>query len=125
MFLLVMKDTGLQFLPLCNVSDRDSVYSEVCQSKGGIHRPGLREFFFVLFFWSGLVCQIFTSCLEVGWVLHCLNGPALHCHSLSHHTGPGSKERHESFERTGFLCRLQKQILTYSLYASILSHFLL
>lgn len=37
---------------------------------------------------SGLMCQIFTSWLEVGWVPHCLNGPALHCHSPSHHTGP-------------------------------------
>lgn len=43
---------------------------------------------------SGLGCQIFTSCLGVGWVLRCLNGPALHCHSPSHRRDPGSGEKH-------------------------------
>lgn len=47
-FLLVMEDTGLQFLPLCNVSDRDR---RVCGS----------------FFWSGLVCQYFHQLLG-GWL---------------------------------------------------------
>lgn len=34
-----MKDTGLHFLPLCNVPDHDSVSSKVCKSERGIHRP--------------------------------------------------------------------------------------
>lgn len=37
---------------------------------------------------SGFRCQVFTSWLEVGWALHCMNDPAPHCHSPSHHTGP-------------------------------------
>lgn len=62
---------------------------------------------------SGLRCnQFFTNCLAVGWVLHCLNGPALHCHSPNHHTGPGLEEKHESSELGTEYWR-QKQILSF------------
>lgn len=87
MFLLVMKETGLHFLPLCNVPHRDYGLRVKETFTGWICRC-----------LSGLRCQIFTSWLEVGWALHCLNGPALHCHSPSHRTGPGLEETHELSE---------------------------
>lgn len=40
-------------------------------------------------------CSTFTSCLQAGWVLHCLNGPVPCCHSLNHHTDPGWKKRQD------------------------------
>lgn len=34
---------------------------------------------------------VFTSWLWVDWAQRCLNGPALHCRSPSHRTGPGAQ----------------------------------
>lgn len=83
-FLLVVKDPGLRFLPLFNVPDHDPLPVRVREAFTGPICGCL----------SGLGCRTFTSCLVVGWVLHCLSGPALHCHSPSHRRGPGSGEKH-------------------------------
>lgn len=81
---LVLENTGLNFLPPCNVPDKDSRVS--VRGKEVLRGRVCR--------W--LRCQVFTSLLELDWGLQCMNGPVLHCHSPSHHTGPGLEETQQS-----------------------------